>query len=103
MFHEKPEQALFEIIKARFEHCKNENGPKIVKTFVIFQDEICKEEKDVEMALTMKMVELQQVVEDNDVEICQFWGSTLWNINDLEDFDAKIFTNWRKANDERGV
>ena len=29
----------------------NENGPKISKTFVVFQDEICKEEKDIEMAV----------------------------------------------------
>ena len=27
----------------------------------------------------------------------------MWNINDLEEFNARIFSEWRKANDERNV
>ena len=98
VFNEKPEQAIFDLIKARFD-LSRDNGPKIAKTFILFQEDICSEEKKIEEALTTKMVELQTLIVDSDIEVIQYWGNTLWHVDDLYNMDATLYTDWMKNNE----
>ncbi len=44
------------------------------------------------------MIEVQQQGIDGEIEIQQFWGSTLWNVDDLAFYNAELYTNFIKDN-----
>ena len=74
------------------------DNPRICKTFILFQEGICAEEKEIENLLTEKVIEVQQQGIDGEIEIQQFWGSTLWNVDDLAFYNAELYTNFIKDN-----
>ena len=75
VYHEKPE-SVFKRLNA---------------SFVVYQTEVCQEERDVENAVS----------QIQGLETIKYWGAqTLWHYDDLVSKDAQLFTNFQKANQE---
>ena len=36
---------------------------------------------------------------DSDLEVIQYWGNTLWHVDDLYNMDATLYTDWMKNNE----
>ena len=45
------------------------------------------------------MVELQSLIVDSDIEVIQYWGNTLWHVDDLYNMEATLYTDWMKNNE----
>lgn len=91
--HDKPEDFIKKLMPA-----------KGIRTTVVYQQEVCDEERRVENALKTK---LQEGMPPFGIDFVNLWGSTLHHIDDLSydpvEYFPHIYGNFRKKGESTPV